>query len=127
MKMAAASRFPPFFFHPCSALWEGRERRDRACVVKRPTCIVASLRMRKYTFFYHKFVLQGVFSKRNDCKSYIGISIYIFSGAHGLPIFLIALTRAHASENYFYNIARVLALYNSYWACLLYTSDAADE
>lgn len=93
--------FPALFFHPCSALWEGRERRDSACVVKRPTCIVASLRMRKYTFFYHKFVLQGVFSKRNDCKSYIGISIYIFSGAHGLPIFLIALTRAHASENYF--------------------------
>lgn len=101
MKMAAAPSFPPFFFHPCSALWEGRERRDSACVVKRPTCIVASLRMRKYTFFYHKFVLQGVFSKRNDCKSYIGISIYIFSGAHGLPMFLIALTRAHASENYF--------------------------
>ena len=61
--------------------------------------------MRKYTFFYHKFVLQGVFSKRNACKSYIGISpgisIYFFSGVHGLPMFLIALTRAHASENYF--------------------------
>ena len=87
MKMAAASRFPHFFFHPCSALWEGRERRDSACVVKRPTCIVASLRMRKYSFFYHKFVLQGVFSKRNDCKSYIGISIYIFFRSLWAPYF----------------------------------------
>ena len=92
MKMAAAPSFPPFFFsHPCSVLWEGRERRDIACVVKRPTCIVASLRMRKYTFFYHKFVLQGVFSKRNDCKSYIGISIYIIFRSSWAPYFLKSL------------------------------------
>ena len=52
--------------------------------------------MCKCTFFNHKFVLQGVFSKRKDCKSYIGISIYIFSGAYGLLIFFNRFdTRAH--------------------------------
>lgn len=89
MKMAAAPSFPPFFppvFRTVGG-GGGRERRDSACVVKRLTCIVASLRMRKYTFFYHKFVLQGVFSKRNDCKSYIGISIYIFFRSLWAPYF----------------------------------------
>ena len=94
----------------------GRERRDSACVVKRLTCIVASpgasLRMRKYTFFYHKFVLQGVFSKGNDCKSYIGISVYILSGAHGLPIGLPTFfnrfdTRAHEWKTISYGIENI--------------------
>ena len=73
---------------------------------------VASLRMRKYTFFYHKFVLQGVFSKGNDCKSYIGISIYILSGAHGLPIGLPTFfnrfdTRAHEWKTISYGIENI--------------------
>lgn len=73
---------------------------------------MASLRMRKYTFFYHKFVLQGVFSKGNDCKSYIGISVYILSGAHGLPIGLPTFfnrfdTRAHAWKTISYGIENI--------------------
>ena len=101
MKMAAAPSFPPFFPPVFSTVGGEGEERQSLCSEKADLYCVASLRMRKCTFFNHKFALQGVFSKRNDCKSYISISIYIFSGAHGLPMFLIALTRAHASENYF--------------------------
>lgn len=101
--MAAAPRFPPFFPPVFSTVGGEGEERQCLCSEKADltlTCIVASLRMRKYTFFYHKFVLQGVFSKGNDCKSYIGISVYILSGAHGLPIGLPTFfnrfdTRAH--------------------------------
>ena len=93
--------FPALFFPPVFSTVGGEgEERQCLCSEKGDLYCGKSKNAQIY-FFYHKFVLQGVFSKRNDCKSYIGISIYNFSGAHGLPMFLIALTRAHASENYF--------------------------